>query len=495
MTPLWSLFVVVVAYLQLARAISSKSGPQIVQDLSAQLSNGSDVILASDASYAKDFTQRFSVSKPPSFAVAVKPAHAADVRQVVQYALRANVSILATGGGHGYTWSLGRHQAGIDVDLSNFSTIKIDSAANTMTVGGSVRSQQVAKALQAAGKELPVGLCMCVGYTGFTLGGGIGPYSGLYGTAADNLISAEIITGRGELLTVSAKSHPDLFYGLKGAGFNYGIVTSLKFRVHPATNNGQTIVTNMIFPGYLNGTVFELINTFFGPNQPRELGIALSIGYNEAMGGMVVIIGFVYAGSEEASTRLLRPFFDLEPINPQVLDVPTDEVPRVIVYGATLSGCNKNTQFVPYTANLYKVDVPNLIKVVAFMKAEVTANPELGHVIVTWTQYASVGFRKFADGSAAWPYRDPTVFLQINSYAPSAELVPVISDYAGKLRERFQKGSGRRQLEAYVHFAHGDETPEAMYSTRKLLSLSALKLVYDPRGLFSWYNALPSLRY
>ncbi|KAK4203209.1 6-hydroxy-D-nicotine oxidase [Triangularia verruculosa] len=495
MATLWSLFVVVVAYLQLARAISSNSGRQIVQDLSAQLSSGSEVILASDASYANNFTQRFSVSRPPSFSVAVKPVSAVDVRQVVQYALRTNVSILATGGGHGYTWSLGRHRGGIDIDLSNFNTIKIDSAANTMTVGGSVRSQDVAAALQAAGKELPVGLCMCVGYTGYTLGGGIGPYSGLYGTAADNLISAEIITGQGELLTVSDKSRSDLFYGLKGAGFNYGIVTSLKFRVHPATNSGQTIVTNMIFPGYLNGTVFELIKSFFGPNQPKELGIALSVGYNEAMGGMVVIIGFVYAGSEKASTELLRPFFDLNPINPQVLDVPTDQVPRVIVYGATLSGCNKNTQFVPYTVNLYKVDVPNLIKVVEYMKSEVEANPELGHVIVTWTQYASAGFKKFADGSAAFPYRDPTVFVQINAYAPSAEMVPVISDYAGRLRERFQRGSGRSRLETYVHFAHGDETHEAMYSTRKLLSLSVLKAVYDPRGLFSWYNPLPALRY
>lgn len=72
----------------------------------------------------------------------------------VQYASQNNLSFLTTGGGHGYTWSLSQLQGGIDIDMSNFDTINIDAAANTMTIGGSVRSNSVTAALQAAGLEI-----------------------------------------------------------------------------------------------------------------------------------------------------------------------------------------------------------------------------------------------------------------------------------------------------------------------------------------------------
>lgn len=253
-------------------------------------------------------------------------------------------------------------------------------------------------------------MCACVGFAGATLGGGIGPYSGLYGATSDSLISVEIVTGTGEPLTVSAARHPQLFYGLKGAGFNYGVVTSLTYRVYPATNDGRAVVTNMIFPGHLNGTVWEILSTFFG-NQPKELGLALSVGYQEARGGMVIIIGFVYAGPEPESTALLKPFLDLQPLNLQILDAAWDDVTNVIVYGATRAGCQKGMQFVPYSVNLYKVDVPNLIDIVGYMEATMATEPDLRSAIVTWAQYAPYGFRQHADASSAFPHRDATAFV------------------------------------------------------------------------------------
>ncbi|KAK3323018.1 hypothetical protein B0H66DRAFT_555667 [Apodospora peruviana] len=105
--------------------------------------------------------------------------------------------MLVTGGGHGYSWSLARHQAGINLDLGFFNTVQIDPVANTMTIGGSVQTRDVVGALYAAGRELAVGICMCVGYAGFTLGGGIGPYSGLHGIASDSLLCGRHGHGRG----------------------------------------------------------------------------------------------------------------------------------------------------------------------------------------------------------------------------------------------------------------------------------------------------------
>ena len=119
--------------------------------------------------------------------------------------------------------------------------------------------------------------------TGFTLGGGIGPYSGLYGTASDSVAEIEMVTGTGEILTVSQSQHPDLFWGMKGAGFNYGVVTAITYNVYNATNGGQAINADMTFAGSQNGSVWELARSFVGKH-PKELAITFSIGYDATLG-------------------------------------------------------------------------------------------------------------------------------------------------------------------------------------------------------------------
>lgn len=159
-------------HLQAVLAIASPA--LMVQDIKSLLSSGSEVILTSDPNYAVDFQARFETSAPPSYIIGVKPALISDVQKIVcismrgfknvsvtitnvaqvQYATLQNVSFLATGGGHGYSWSLDRLKQAIDIDMGNFHGVQIDSAANTVTLGGSVRIGEVTPQLQAAGKEL-----------------------------------------------------------------------------------------------------------------------------------------------------------------------------------------------------------------------------------------------------------------------------------------------------------------------------------------------------
>lgn len=132
-------------------------------------------------------------------------------------------------------------------------------------------------------QTVAVAQCDCVGFTGATLGGGIGPYSGLYGAMSDSVSSIEMITGRGDILTVSADDYSDLFWGMKGAGFNYGIVTSLTYEVYDATNDGLAMNADMIFAGSQNGSVWALAQSFVG-KQPKELTVTFSIEYDVGTG-------------------------------------------------------------------------------------------------------------------------------------------------------------------------------------------------------------------
>lgn len=129
------------------------------------------------------------------------------------------------------------------------------------------------------------GQCYCVGFTGAALGGGVGPYSGLYGAISDSLSSVEMVTGTGDLITVSAEEHSDLFWGLKGAGFNYGIATSLTWKVYDASNGGFAMNADLIFPANMSRSVWSVAQSFVG-KQPKELAITFAVRYDPQAGAV-----------------------------------------------------------------------------------------------------------------------------------------------------------------------------------------------------------------
>ena len=130
-----------------------------------------------------------------------------------------------------------------------------------------------------------VGSCSCVGLVGATLGGGIGAYGGLHGLMIDALVSVRMVAGNGEILTVSATEHPDLFWGLRGAGFNYGIITNATWKIYPFTNNGRAMSADMRFAISKNASIWEYVASYSN-NQPDQLTLDLGIAYDKRFGGV-----------------------------------------------------------------------------------------------------------------------------------------------------------------------------------------------------------------
>ncbi|KAL2130835.1 hypothetical protein VTI74DRAFT_5878 [Chaetomium olivicolor] len=375
--------------------------------------------------------------------------------------------------------------------MGNFQSINVDKAANTMTIGGAVRIGNVPHDLHALGKEFPVGMCPTVGISGFTLGGGVGPLGGFYGTASDNLLSAEVVTGKGEVLTVSAHQHPDLFYGLRGAGFNYGVATSLTFRIHPATIHGQVTVINAMFPESLNGSVWKAANSFAG-HQPKELAILFDVRFDETLGGMGTVGGFVYFGPRDKSLNAVKPFLDLNPLYVEVEDSNYAEFSSVALYGDVANTGTQNAiNLAPYTLNLYKVK--NMVAVINHMNTTLTQNVDLRGATLTWAQYSTDGSLRYPVESSAYPYRNVVVYFSIDGFTPSVAKLPLLDNFGKEIRTLVQRGSGKPNLETYVHFGYGDEGADAWYTKAKLPRLLALKRAYDPDNLFSWYNPVTSV--
>ena len=120
---------------------------------------------------------------------------------------------------------------------------------------------------------------------GATLGGGVGPYGGLHSLEIDGLLSVRLVTGTGSVIDVSATDHPELWWGIRGAGFNFGIVTSATYQVYDFTNNGQVMNADLRFHASHNASIYEFARSFAG-NQPAAFSIDIGISYLQAFGGV-----------------------------------------------------------------------------------------------------------------------------------------------------------------------------------------------------------------
>ncbi|MBV9803490.1 MAG: FAD-binding oxidoreductase [Solirubrobacterales bacterium] len=161
-----------------------------------------------------------------------RPLDSADVRTAVKWGVAHGVPLRARSGGHSYA-GYSTLSGGMVLDLRNLHTISIDPHAGTATIGAGAQLIDVYAALAASGLTIPAGSCPSVGIAGHALGGGMGLAGRRFGLTADNLLSAQIVTADGQLLTVSAHEHPDLYWALRGGGGgNFGVVTRFTFRVH-----------------------------------------------------------------------------------------------------------------------------------------------------------------------------------------------------------------------------------------------------------------------
>ena len=156
---------------------------------------------------------------------------AADIAAAIRAANDAVVEISVRGGGHNVA---GRAVAdgALMIDLSLMKDVRVDPAAKTIRAQGGVLWSELNGAAAEHGLATTGGAISTTGIAGLTLGGGLGWLMAKYGLAADNLVAVELVTADGEILDVTAESHPDLFWGLKGGGGNFGVAASLTYRAH-----------------------------------------------------------------------------------------------------------------------------------------------------------------------------------------------------------------------------------------------------------------------
>ena len=175
-------------------------------------------------------------------ALIVRCAGTADVRASLAYARNHQLRLAVRGGGHNIAGSA-LCDDGLVIDLSRMKSVQVDPERRRAWVEGGATLRDFDHEAQAYGLATPLGINSTTGVAGLTLGGGFGWLSRTLGLAADNLLSAEMVTADAGRLQVSATEHPDLFWAIRGGGGNFGVVTRFEFALHPV---GPQITAGLI---------------------------------------------------------------------------------------------------------------------------------------------------------------------------------------------------------------------------------------------------------
>ncbi|WP_208277344.1 FAD-binding oxidoreductase [Massilia oculi] len=200
-----------------------------------------EILQANDAGYdeARAVWNAMIDRRP---AIIVRCAGTADVRASLAYARNHQLRLAVRGGGHNIAGSA-LCDDGLVIDLSRMKSVQVDPERRRAWVEGGATLRDFDHEAQAYGLATPLGINSTTGVAGLTLGGGFGWLSRTLGLAADNLLSAEMVTADAGRLQVSATEHPDLFWAIRGGGGNFGVVTRFEFALHPV---GPQITAGLI---------------------------------------------------------------------------------------------------------------------------------------------------------------------------------------------------------------------------------------------------------
>ncbi|KAF7872824.1 uncharacterized protein EAF02_008895 [Botrytis sinoallii] len=335
--------------------------------------------------------------------------------------------------------------------------ITLSDDGQTATIGGGANVKDVVDTLTRLGKRTVTGICELVGFSAPALGGGHGWLQGQYGLMADQVLSARLLLPAGELVTVSEKSYPDLFWAIRGAGHNFGLVMEWEYCVYddiaPEAN--------------------RLLR-----DQPAELvhwGYIIKVAEIDS-DHPVLWFGIIYNGSPEIANQYAKPFHDIGPLSVQTGQGSLHDLAVVTFQDADGPGCAYGMTSLRYPIGLKSYNVTAVRQVYNEIDSTFRKVPEIAAIDAAIT---------------AFPHRDDNILVtSYVMYAPDSNIDPKAKAFGEKLRKYLLDGSDDPEhLRAYVNYADGDESLQAIYGWEawRLEKLKKLKPQWDPTNIMRYY--------
>jgi hypothetical protein len=376
--------------------------------------------------------------------------------------------------------------------MENFNEIEISSDGQTALIGGGTLSKNITDTLWAHGKQTVTGACECTSLLGPMLGGGHGWLQGRYGLSIDQLVEARVILANGGLVTVSESSHADLFWGLRGAGHNFGIVTQVKYKIHDVGDNGAWTYANLIFTQDKLEQVFGLINTITnngtGPVAYIDfvwLQWVTTIDANYP----VVSVYMIYQGTPQEAQTYIDMYSALGPANTTIINTDYTQISSLTGNGNDGIACAHSEYYAlrfPTGFETYNLTTTrSLFNTFADIT---TKQPGFSDSFFLFEDYSTEGVWAVDAKSTAFPdrFNHHLITPVIIYFDPSLDDEAV---QAGQQLRALALEGKSGPLNAYVNYAHGDETNEDWYGHEswRIQRLQGLKKKYDPHNKLSYY--------
>ncbi len=270
-----------------------------------------DVIVPADEPYdlaRRVWNTRFDDHRPAAIA---RPTDTRDVASAIRFARDNDLEIAIRSGAHsnsGHSTTNG----GLVIDMSRMRGVTVDPGARTARANGGALLGELDIAAQQHGLVCPTGVIGHTGVAGLTLGAGVGRLMRNFGLTIDNLLAVELVTADGRTVRASATEEPELFWGLRGGGGNFGVATAFEFALHPF--GGVLHRGTLIYPGDQVHDVWAMVSDFASvAPDAMTLIMAISRGVPESefpaavAGKPVVIVAYNHSGAEDDVARDVAP--------------------------------------------------------------------------------------------------------------------------------------------------------------------------------------------
>ena len=406
-----------------------------------------------------------SVDRRP--ALVVQPTGTADVRAAVDFARDHELLLAVKCGGHSFSGK-STCDGGLQIDLSRFRAVRVDPAARRAWVAGGSLLGELDHEAMALGLVTTAGTVSHTGVGGLTLGGGFGRLARRFGLALDNVESVDIVTADGRLRHASAEQHPDLYWGVRGGGGNFGVVTSFEFRLHPMQRS--VVGGNLVFP-ISRGRELLQFYADYSLGAPDELYVDAIMHAPAAGKAGVFLLHVCHSGSAADADRALAPLAKLgTPLSGRIAAVDYVAIQRS---SDRTDPRNEGSYLKSGFVNGIGADVIDAI-LQGF-------EPHAERSTAVFFQHSGGAIGRIAADATAFPHRGPTHNMFTNvSWSLEHDAAPhlrYVKDYWRRL-EPFTAGYYTNEV--------ADEAQRVVDENYgvNLRRLQAVKNRYDARNLF-----------
>ncbi len=409
-------------------------------------------------------------------ALVVRCRSTSDVVTAIDFARAQGLPVSVKGGGHDYAGNTVGENS-LLVDLGEMNAVVVEPDERRVTVEAGATWADVDAATQARGLATPGGTVSTVGIAGFTLGGGAGWLARKYGLAADNLLAAEVVTATGDVVRAADDENPDLFWGLRGGGGNFGVVTRFEYRLHKV--GPEILAGQVLYPLERAGELLRWYRDHM-KTAADELGVYVFFlripplpDFPEDLHGQVVLDFVVaYTGPVEEAAPHLAPFRELgTPLIDSVAPVPYAALQQ-----AFDAGMGKGNRWYSRYLQLDQVSDGFIDTLVSHL------DPFPGAFTTVYMGNQGGAAGRVPPAATAYPHRHITDALHIfPGWIDPAEDEAVMSWARGL----YEKLEAYAEGGVYVNMLAEDETGRLPMAYRdNYARLKQLKHQWDPDNLF-----------